>query len=780
MRQRMLFVLSGLSALLMGAVAPVAAFAQSSSPFGGISQPGSDAQLLLQSDEIVYDNDNRRIIAIGDVRIDYDGTQLAAERVVYDEASGRLVARGSVEILQPDGTRVFADEIDVTDDFRDGFVEALRVVTADNTRFAANTGERRDGNITVFNQGLYTACEPCRERSDRPPIWQVKAQRIILNGEEKTVRFESARFEFFGVPIAAIPVFTTADPSVKRKSGFLFPGISYGENLGYGVTIPYFLVLGPTADVTLKATGYTQQGFLGEAEFRKQFDSGLATLKIAGIQQQDADGFAPNTVDAAETTRGTIGSTGDFRINSRWTFGWDVMAQTDKNFSHTYRIEGYDQALRRNNVYLNGLGTRSAFEAEIINYDQQETALDPAGSDRLQPVVLPSIDHAYTVDRPVAGGTLAFDTNIRAIDRRSADIVVAGGSQFATEGADGRNGRITTQAEWKRNITTPGGLVLTPILHARGDASFIDVEAQTAYSATGAQLTTDNQIARGMITAGMEARWPILFSTSSATHVLEPVAQVFVRPDVAQPGMLPNEDAQSLVFDATSLFERDKFSGFDRIESGHRANLGLRYTGSFGNGMTLHGVFGQSYHLGGDNPFAQPDFVNAGAYSGLETKRSDYVASLGLNTGTGLTGIASVRFDDDDFELKRAAATVNFAKGPVSAGLAYGFTREDTVTNVNTGQPVTLAERHEATISAGLRFADHWRTFGSASYDFVTEQIDQQSIGLSYDDECFAFTLNYSETFDSTRAVTRNVSLRLSLRTLGDFDIGSNTLGLNN
>ena len=29
-------------------------------------------------------------------------------------------------------------------------------------------------------------------------------------------------------------------------------------------------------------------------------------------------------------------------------------------------------------------------------------------------------------------------------------------------------------------------------------------------------------------------------------------------------GQLPNEDAQSMVFDATTLFERDKFSGFDR------------------------------------------------------------------------------------------------------------------------------------------------------------------------------------------------------------------------
>ncbi len=82
---------------------------------------------------------------------------------------------------------------------------------------------------------------------------------------------------------------------------------------------------------------------------------------------------------------------------------------------------------------------------------------------------------------------------------------------------------------------------------------------------------------------------------------------------------LPNEDAQSFVFDATTLFERDKFSGYDRIEGGTRANVGFQYTGTFDNGYKLHGIFGQSYQLAGQNSFATDDLVNAGANSGLET-----------------------------------------------------------------------------------------------------------------------------------------------------------------
>ena len=77
-------------------------------------------------------------------------------------------AEGNVEIVQPDGTRIYADKVDITDDFKDGFVNALRVETTDNTRFAAQSAERTAGKVTTFNQGVYTACEPCKDNPDKP------------------------------------------------------------------------------------------------------------------------------------------------------------------------------------------------------------------------------------------------------------------------------------------------------------------------------------------------------------------------------------------------------------------------------------------------------------------------------------------------------------------------------------------------------------------------------------------------------------------------------------
>ncbi|MCE3590400.1 LPS assembly protein LptD, partial [Escherichia coli] len=81
-----------------------------------------------------------------------------------------------------------------------------------------------------------------------------------------------------------------------------------------------------------------------------------------------------------------------------------------------------------------------------------------------------------------------------------------------------------------------------------------------------------------------------------------------------------------------------------------RANLGIRYSGTFNNGLSLNGIAGQSFQLGGVNSFASQDFVNAGAESGLETARSDYVAMIGANYGA-YTLTTGGRFDKDTFEV---------------------------------------------------------------------------------------------------------------------------------
>ena len=96
--------------------------------------------------------------------------------------------------------------------------------------------------------------------------------------------------------------------------------------------------------------------------------------------------------------------------------------------------------------------------------------------------------------------------------------------------------------------------------------------------------------------------------------------QIIVRPNESLIGKFPNEDAQSLVFDDTNLFAIDKYSGYDRVEGGTRANVGVQYTANIHRYGTVNALFGQSYHLAGKNSFA-----HSGQFDGPPGYRVGYI-----------------------------------------------------------------------------------------------------------------------------------------------------------
>ncbi|TIU63689.1 MAG: LPS-assembly protein LptD, partial [Mesorhizobium sp.] len=278
-----------------------------------------------------------------------------------------------------------------------------------------------------------------------------------------------------------------------------------------------------------------------------------------------------------------------------------------------------------------------------------------------------------------------------------------------------------------------------------------------------------SSLARYMATLGLEMRWPVLFSMANSSHIVEPMAQVFVRPNEQYVGGLavPNEDAQSFVFDATTLFERDKFSGYDRMEGGTRANVGFRYSGAYGNGWSTNAIFGQSYQLGGENSFTAPDLVNVGAYSGLDKPTSDYVGLIGFNSPSGFSGSLSGRFDEQTFDVRRAEVKAAYSGLPVSLTAKYAFIQAQPLYGFET-------DRHEVTLGASTHLAENWRVFGTGTYDLKQSVLVKDGVGFAYNDSCFTYLMTFSESRDlATKEVSQNVGFNLSFRTLGDF--GSST-----
>ncbi len=230
--------------------------------------------------------------AVGAAQLYYKHRVLQADRVIYNRATKRLYAEGHAKLTDEHGNVTYASRFDLTDDFAAGFAEGVEMLSTDKTRFTSPRVERSAGSVTVFSGGVYTACEPCKDHPERPPFWQIRAARIIENQQTHIVYYEDAWLEVGGVPIAYVPYFSAADPSVTRAERLSGADVLSGQvDLGYGVGVPYFFDLAPNYDLTLTPTYLSAQGPFGEAEWRQRLDNGEYNIRVTGLFQQNPSQF---------------------------------------------------------------------------------------------------------------------------------------------------------------------------------------------------------------------------------------------------------------------------------------------------------------------------------------------------------------------------------------------------------------------------------------------------------------------------------------------------------
>jgi LPS-assembly protein len=675
--------------------------------------------LYLQADQLIYDTRGNRVIAQGNVEVYYNDYILTADQVIYDQSANTLTAEGNAQLKDPNGTITRADRLQTVDDFRDAFAEHLSVITRDDSRIAAENVTRREGNINVYENAKFTAC---KNDPGQPPLWCIAAGRIIHDQQAATITYQDAQFELFGVPVFYTPYFQHPDPSVKHQSGFLAPTYSQSTTLGTGIEVPYYWSIAPNADLTFHPEYFSKQGVLYQLDWRHRTADGHYDINLAGIDQQDG---------AEHGWRGSVETKGQFALSSWWRYGWDITLESDDSFRRFYKLDSIFQTDRVNTIYLQGMSERNYFGANLYQFGGL-LLNDPFYSDSY---AAPVIDYRYINGEPVLGGELSFNAHVRNLQRNS-------GGQIGTDTT-----HAVIEANWRRKMIDGAGQVWTPFGALRGDAYSYANAADTNPGLPFGTPIADNTQVLGMATAGVLYSYPFVMHTESASHVIEPTAQIIARPNRVNQAKLPDEDAKSLVFDDTLLFDIDKFSGYDRLETGTRFNAGVQYTFQANNGFYARAVLGQSYHLSGQNAFADPGVDPTGAMnfspvSGLETDRSDYVTGIYVSPVPGLGFIAQSRFDERDWTLRRQDTLLRGVYGPIQASVGYSYSQFDPT------QPLGVIDKEQDVLGAlGLRLTDNWSIGGLMRYDIDARERIQDQLQVKYSDECFVLTASYTETF---------------------------------
>src|SRR3546814_2261955 len=94
---------------------------------------------------------------------------------------------------------MFANYVELSEDLKEGVITNIRLLLTDRSRAAAAVGRRTGGNRTELDKGVFSPCDLCEDDPTRAPLWQLKAVKIIHDQETKTIEYQDAWMEIYGI-----------------------------------------------------------------------------------------------------------------------------------------------------------------------------------------------------------------------------------------------------------------------------------------------------------------------------------------------------------------------------------------------------------------------------------------------------------------------------------------------------------------------------------------------------------------------------------------------------
>lgn len=673
------------------------------------------ATLVADSLEIAGES---RLVANGSVEVFYQGRRLTASRIVYDQKAGTLQIEGPIRLTDDTGeTVILASQADLSADMTEGLLTSARVVLNQQLQIAAAEARRVGGRYLQLDNAVASSCRVCA--GSDIPLWEIRARRVTHDQTERQIYFDHAQLRFGGVPVFYIPRLRLPDPTLKRASGFLLPSFSGSTLLGTGLSLPYFLTLGPSRDLTITPFLTNAKVRNVTLRYRQAFAKGEIT--VTGAAAQDS-------IDGSSGVRGYVFADGSFALPQGYRLTFHGEAVSDDSYLADYDIREADRLV-------------------------SSVTVSRVRQDELVYGTLRSIDTLRSEDVGSSSPSLVADA---LWQHRFAALGGNGNLRFASHGhlrsstsdadanldgiPDGRDvARASVAADWRRDWALSHGLLGAVMAEAGVD--FYDVSQDPVYQGSRP---------RPWGAVGAELRWPLVKTErNGGRQVLEPVVQIIAAPRSDQP--VPNEDSTLVEFDEASLFSLNRFPGSDAVETGLHANLGVNWTRYDPDGWSMGATLGRVLRAEDDNGFSDA--------SGLGGTSSDWLAAVHLQTASGLYAAGRI-IADDSLDVARGEMQLEYStKG---ASLASGY-----IWSIADATESRSDDISELVMSAGYNLTDSWRAKVSGRYDFAAEQASRADLGVTFRNECVLLDLSLSRRFTTSTTVQPGTKFGLTLELIG-------------
>ncbi len=683
-----------------------------------VSAADKDPPVDFSADELTYDRELKLIIARGNVTFKQEKTSLRADHVNYDTVDNVVIASGNVEIYTPDGGLMQGNYAKLSGDLKDGLIRKIQYTLADKSVMTAKKAEHFQGNYTEFEDVAYSSCDFCEDGSR---FWELKATKMVHDKEEQNIYAYNATMTIEDVPVVYIPYFYYPDPSVKRRSGFLFPGIKSNRALGTGIIIPYYWEISPYTDF-LFSPRIASKGILWGGNLRHNFSQGRMSVDGTYIEQEGEKRYS-------------IRGSADWHISDVWRAKVNVDKTSDATYLRRYGVNTDEDTAPwlKSNAAVEALTSNTYFKFGGNHYQNMRANIN----DDTIPEAIPLAELSYMTDPGRYGNYWIFDVSTASLERKT--------------GTDSR--RLSFEADWYLPGITDWGAVYnfkTSALFNRYKIEDYQITRNRTYSGNASSFNPQ---------ASLTLSYPFVRIGEKMSQTLEPVVMGVVAPKKRDSDKIPNEDCTDLDLNDTNLFAERRYIGYDRFEPGSRINYGLKWDLYDANKTYVSALIGQSYRFSNDADIYTVD-------SGMVDPASDIVGNLTLNPA----GFFSLKYS---FRMNRTTLDLNRSDLSLSVGNALLRGTVSYINLKNANIRSTYRSREELNYSLTSFLTRYWKIGYHQKINLSANSGGLLETGgfIRYEDECFALHISIDRDYTSDRDYKDGLTfgLNVEFKPLGQF-----------
>ena len=681
-----------------------------------------DAPVDFEADHVSYNHKTSEMNASGNVVLTQGDITVKTESIRYNQKENVINAPNRVKIQMKDGTVAHSEKGILGGDLKTLEMGKTDIRFYEGTYLGAEKMERKENGDSHLTEAVYTPCDVCEGQT---PLWQLRAKSVWNDTENQDLIYKHVFLDVKDVPVIYMPYWRMPDFTVKRRSGFLAPSLTSTHEMRHGLALPYFFNIADNQNLTITPIIAPDHFPMGLIDYQGLFSNGVLNVQMSGTKNRGED-----------SKEGHIKANFEYDVNANWRLSGQLYKTSTDTYFRRYQIPSVDDSepFLTSDIKAERFGNRNYFKAVGYSFQSLQDGVDS----RSIPVLLPVVEYQYNT-KPIEGLGLYGFTKLNT-------------ALFNTREHFKSNRLSLTQGVTMPYVSSWGAAVdLTG--YVRADGYYVDT-GSSSFSGRDKNETYNT----GRVYANLSAtvRYPFVKNNGDTTQILEPIAMLIASSNGGNDDKIPNIDSLVFDFDDTNLFSSNRFSGYDRVETGTRINYGLQWSRfNHKTGRSISALFGQSYRFDDD--------ALMGSLMGYDPHFSDYVGRVQIGTPYWRI-LYRARLDQKTLKAQKNEISFRVGTAPLTVGLGYVLRKPYKIGDNS------YRASEEITYTMSSQLSRRLKASGYYTYD-LSGKGEPVEVGaaLQYDNECTALVFEVDKSYTQDRDYKGSISFmfKVILKTLG-------------